>query len=235
MLPKDIQRTVLDKIRKREVVMRPKVYFVLKIIFVAAISVVAFLLSIYVASFIFFSLHESGEQFLLGFGFRGILIFISLFPWWALIVVILLIFAVEYFIHRFRFVYRVSLSKVFAAALLLAIVLGVVLDFSPLHTVMLELSDKGQLPIFGGAYESIRAPHRDQGVFRGIVDSISPKENTFVISHDDFDNDQDDGVYTVIAPQGFSTNSLKIGDRVYVAGIFSQNTINAYGIEPFGK
>ncbi len=159
--------------------------------------------------------------------------FLTIFPWWAFVAALFFVGLVEYLIHRFRFAYRSSLLKIFAGILVCAVFLGVAIDFTPFHSFLLDEADRGKLPFFGQVYESIREAHRDQGVFRGVVDSVSSKENSFVISHDDFDNDSDDGVYTVFVPDNFDVNTLQSGDRVYVAGTSSNGIIRAYGIGRF--
>ena len=235
MEQKDVKKAVIDKIKKKEVVMRPRIYFVAQITLLAILAGLIFLLLTYATSFMLFSIHESGEQFLLGFGWQGIYVFLTLFPWWTLLAILLLLALTEYLLRKFRFGYRASLLKVFGGLLICAVLLGMALDFTPLHNFLLDQADKGELPIFGSAYESIRTPHRDEGVFRGIVDSISAQGHSFVISHDDFDNDADDGIFVVIAPNGFDVMSLEIGDKVYVAGTSSDGTIYAYGVGRFNQ
>ena len=235
MKEKDIKQRVLDKITKGEVVMRPKIYFVAQVVLIASLASLAFILSIYATSFAFFSIHESGEQFLLGFGSQGIYVFFALFPWWIVLVILALVVLVEYLVRRFRFAYHSSLFRIFGILFVCAILLGIVIDFTPFHTFLLDRADRGELPLFGSIYESIRVPHRDQGVFRGVVDSISLQNNSFVISHDDFDNDSDDGTYTVIAPTGFDMGSLQVGDKIYVAGTSSRGIIYSYGINLFDR
>ncbi len=230
---KDIKQVVINKIKNKEVVMRSRAYFVWQVVVIAFLAGLIFLLLTYAISFILFSVHESGEQFLLGFGFQGVYTFLTLFPWWAFLAILLLGILTEYLLRRFRFGYRTSLLRVFGGLFVMAIILGTIIDFTPLHNFLLDKANRGELPLFGSAYESIRTPHRDEGVFRGVVDSISARADSFVISHDDFDNDADDGIFMVIAPSGFDVTLLSSGDRVYVAGTSSNDVIYAYGVGRF--
>ena len=64
----DIQKQVLEKIRSGAISKRPRLYFTLQVVGIALLSILTLLLTVFVLSFIIFSIHESGEQFLLGFG-----------------------------------------------------------------------------------------------------------------------------------------------------------------------
>src|SRR5450631_2060080 len=95
----NIQQAVFDKIRAGKVSMRPRAYFVARIILLAGLSVAVLALAMFVLSFALFSVHESGEQFLLGFGLRGVLTFFSLFPWWSLLCTVLLILLIDHLLR----------------------------------------------------------------------------------------------------------------------------------------
>jgi len=227
----DIKKSVLEKITRGEVHMRPRIYFIIKIISVIVVAALALFASALVVSFAFFSIHESGELFLLGFGARGLTTFLSLFPWGALIVAILLIVLLEWLLKHFRFTYRVPLLNMIFSGLFLVILIGLLITVTPFHAMLLDKADKGELPIVGELYESIHMPHEDQGEFRGVVMSMS--SSTLTITHNDNDADADDGTRTVVVPANFDTSQVKVGDRVYVAGDMASGTVSAYGVQRF--
>src|ERR1035437_5212484 len=111
--PKDIENNVLEKIRQGDIRMRPRIYFVARIVAVIFVAIFALVVSVFVLSFAFFSVHESGELFLLGFGSRGLLTFFSLFPWFTLIVAVGLLFLFELLSRLFIFNYRQPILKIF--------------------------------------------------------------------------------------------------------------------------
>ena len=115
---------------------------------------------------------------------------------------------------------------------MVAVVAGVAVERgTPLNAFLLDDADHDRLPApIGSLYEDVHggAPH-DRGVFRGIVDTVST--TTFVMQHDDFDHDGDDGSFTVIIPTGFDASTLAPGERVYVAGTPTPEGIQAYGIQ----
>ena len=229
----EIKAQVLEKIRTGEASMRPRIYFVARMAGLLTLSLVAFLLSVFVLSFAFFSIHESGEQFLLGFGGRGLLVFAALFPWWSLVVTLALLFLLEYVLRYFKFGYRISVLALFLGALVVIVIAGIVIALTPLHSVLLDSADQGALPILGPLYEEIHDSHQPQGVFRGVVSSLG--ENQFTLAHDDKDKDTDDGTSTVAVPAGFDVGALRVGEHVYVVGNVVQGVVQAYGIQEFSQ
>ncbi len=147
--PAYIAQKVLEKVRAGKVQMHSRTYFIVRMGGTALLAILTLLVSVLVVSFIFFSIHESGELFLLGFGSRGVLVFLSLFPWFSLIVDIGLLFLLEFLLQGFKFGYRTSLLSIFAGILLVSVVLGIIFDFLPVQSTLLERADSGQLPVFG--------------------------------------------------------------------------------------
>src|ERR1035437_124356 len=227
----DIKNIVLKKIRQGNIHMRPRIYFIIQIILVIAVALVALIASTFVISFTFFSIHESGELFLLGFGIRGLFTFLSLFPRFTLLVTIILIFILEWLLRHFKFNYRVPILNMFLITLLTTLIIGLLVVATPIHTSLLDKADKGELPIIGELYENIHIPHENNGEFRGVIISIAT--STITITHNDRDSDTDDGVRTVLVPQGFDVSRLHMGDRIYVAGSIASSTITAYGLSKF--
>ncbi len=224
----EIQQNVLARIRGGAAHMHSRSYFVGRVAVTITAAILSLSLSTFVLSFILFSIHESGEQFLLGFGTRGAATFIGLFPWVPLMVDITLWFLLEWLLQGFKIGYRFSLLSIFLVLLVSSTVLAVVVNLTPLHGMLLNRADRGQLPIIGGMYESIRDSHQAQGIFRGTVTLIDG--NTIVITHDDTDHDRDDGTQTVVVPDG-QASTISVGSREYVFGSFDGRVVQAYGVQ----
>jgi hypothetical protein len=215
--PKDsIQQAVLNKVRGGEVRRRPRAYFVVRVTAAVIVSVLLLVVSALVVSFIFFSLHESGEQFLLGFGLHGIQVFFILFPWIPALFCIALLFLLEWLLQGFKFGYRVPLLNIFFSIVGISVILGVLINFTPLHATLLRFADKKELPIIGDTYEHIFDSHEDQGVCRGMVVSVG--QDTFEVYHNDHDRDRDDGTFTVKVPPSSGIPLPHVGDNVLVFG-----------------
>jgi hypothetical protein len=211
-----IQQAVLEKVRAGKVRRRPRWQFMLRIFATLAVCVLLLILSAFVISFIIFSLHESGEQFLLGFGWHGIEVFFQLFPWLQAVAVLILLAILEWLLQGFKIGYRVPLLNIFLGVIGISLILGVIINFTPLHGVLLGAADRGHLPILGEPYEHIFDSHEGDGVCRGTVVSVGT--NSFTIYHNDYDNDADDGTFTVHIPPGSALPLPHVGDNVLVFG-----------------
>ena len=229
----DIQQTVLEKIHAGDVSMHSRMFFLLRTILFSVVALLVLALSLFVLSFVFFSVHESGVRYLLEFGEGGIGAFVVLFPWTSLVLFILLLLALEFLVRRFTSAYRLPLLRIFLWILVIGVVGSTLVGFTPLHSFLLAEADKDQLPILGPLYEQLRDSHLDQGVYRGTVASIAA--SYFVIGHDDADRDSDEGSWSIIPPPGFDLGSLTIGQRVYIAGRLMNGVVYAYGIHRIGE
>jgi len=221
---------VLERLRRGDLRMRSRTYFIGRVVLAGALSLFVLLISAYVLSFIAFSIHESGEKFLLGFGVRGVETFFALFPWLATLVDVALIFILEWLLQSFKFGYRISLLLLFGVIVVTSGLVASAIALTPLHMSLLGMADRNDLPVVGEMYEGVRGSHEGQGVFRGTITSIQGNEIT--ITHNDGDHDADDGTRQIIVPAGYSTSTLSIGGRVYVFGAATGTIIQAYGIEP---
>ena len=229
----NIQEQVLEKIRSGAISKRPRVYFIMQLLLIVALSIITLFFSVFVISFIVFSIHESGEQFLLGFGKQGMFTLLKLFPWSMLLLVVVLLVLFESLVRHFTFGYRVPLLRIFAYVAGGALCGGLLLTLTPLHTFLLNRADHDTLPLLGELYEQVHDSHKTQGVFRGSV--ISLAASLFVIAHNDMDQDADDGTWIIIPPITFDMDTISLGDKVYVAGIGSQGIVHAYGVQKFNK
>lgn len=224
----DIQKSVLEKIRAGGVSMHSRAYFILRIILVSVIALVVLAGAFFVLSFVIFSVHESGVRFLLEFGERGLMTFVTLFPWTSLLLFVLFLVVLEFLVRRYTSAYRLPLLRIFLWILVVGITGSMLIGFTPLHSFLLSEADNDQLPILGALYEQVHDSHTDQGVYRGDVTSVVG--STFVISHNDTDRDSDEGSWTIAPPAGFDLTSLAIGDKVYVAGQLMHGVVYAYGV-----
>ena len=226
--PHSIRQSVLEQIKSGKVRRLPHAYFVARILATAVVGVLLLIVSAFIFSFVLFSIHESGEHALLGFGPQGITAFLILFPWPFLLLDAVLLFLLEWLLQGFKFGYRMPLLNIFIGILGVSVLVGFIINATPLHTYLLKRADNNQLPIIGGAYEHIFDHHDDQGVGRGIV--VSTTTDGFIMRHTDHDHDTDDGAFMVSAAPGALLPAVKPGDRVLIFGqsqpdahIYAQN------------
>jgi hypothetical protein len=226
---KNIASEILARVHKGECKQRPRWYFVMRlVVWIALLLTLAASVAI-LASFIFFGEYVSGEHCLLSFGWRGFMVFMSILPWPLILVEITLIVLLEVAVRRFVFGYRAPILYLFAGLVAVGTLIAALINATPIHTMLLEKARKHDLPIIGEWYEHIHVSHESEGVFRGVI--ISVASSSFIMAHNDFDNDADDGVRLVILPNGISDTAFTIGDKVIVAGDATNTVIQAYGIE----
>lgn len=224
----NIHDAVLRKIQAGGVHMRPRIYFIARLVLTVALLFFALVLSALLLSFIFFSIYASGQHLLLGFGMRGLQTFLALFPLPLLSVDIVVIIALQWLLQGFKLGYRVSLINVFLGVFALSALTAALIALTPLHGGLLERADRGALPLIGDLYRHVRDSHQEQGIFRGTV--IAAQGSEIVIAHNDSDHDADDGTRTVSIPSE-RVSSIHIGDRVYIFGTSTGDRVEAYGIE----
>lgn len=226
-----VQNEVLERIRSGQLQMKPRLFFVLKTVLVISIAALILLISVWLTSFISFGLRLSGNESLLGFGSRGTLIFLNVFPWGLATLNLVLLALLAWLLRRFKFGYRKPLLYLLIALVIGGVAVGLLFDRETrFHDDRFEEAEAGEL--FGpleSFYEMAhsRAPE-EHGVYRGFV--LEVREESFVLTHDDHDNDEDDGTWTVSPPMNYDIKTLKVGDRVYVAGEREGGEIEAYGV-----
>ena len=230
-LQKNIQDAVLKRVEGGSVHMRSRAYFVVRAAATAAVALLALVVSSFVLSFILFSIHEGGEQFLLGAGERGITTFLSLFPWLTLAFDIAIILLLEWLLQGLKLGYRFSLVTVFVAVFAASTALALLINLTPVQPALLERAEGDDLPVFGDLYKGVYYSHEDQGVFKGEVVSINGRTSIGIVCNDR-DSDRDEGRFTVVLPTR-TTASFAVGDHVYVFGEASSTTriIDAYRVE----
>jgi hypothetical protein len=214
-----IQQSVLDAIREGKVRPRSRGYFLVRVIAAAITGLALLIFSALVISFIFFTLHESGEQFLFGFGWNGVLVFLLLFPWIPVCITIGLIFLLEWLLQGFSFGYRIPLLNIFLGVVGVSVALGFIINLTPLHSLLLSAADRNQLPVVGDSYEHIYDSHQDQGIGRGIV--LSTATSSFTMRADSRhhdDSDYHDPILTIYPAPGAQFMLPPIGARVLILG-----------------
>lgn len=227
--PTELEKKVLDTIRSGKIGMRSRTYFILRTLLIGVGAASILLLSLFVLSFIFFSLRESGIHFLLEFGSPGLALFFGLFPWPLLALSASLILATEVILRHTTTAYRFSAVRLFGSMLAGVAALGFLLLVTPLHPTLLSAADKDTLPLLKPWYAQVHIPHTEHGIYRGDILHLST--TTFMITYNDHDRDSDRGTWIIIPPPTFDLTTLTPGEKVFVAGYLeSSTTIQAFGI-----
>jgi hypothetical protein len=143
----DLKDQILQKIKTKEVVMRPRLYFTLQIVMVIAVALGVFLISTFIINFISFGVRRSGDLDM----------FMEFFPWVLLVLDIVFVGVLLWLIRHFRFGTRVPVLYLFGGLLLGILVLGATIDrFTSVNERLLERADENHLPPpFGNLYRDV--------------------------------------------------------------------------------
>lgn len=124
-----INKAVMEQIKSGQVKMRPRVYFVILSALSIGAAILAGLALTYLSSVMFFWWRvQSAET--MAWGARANLgQAIASFPWWALIVAIILLIIITHLVRQHGQLYRHKLSTILLVIVTGAVVFGFVLSF----------------------------------------------------------------------------------------------------------
>lgn len=230
----DIKDYILRKINTKELSMRPKLFFTLKIVAVAMLAALVLLVSIFILNFILFSIRINSHDALLGFGPRGWSAFAHFFPWPLLILDIIFVTLLGFLLRKFRFGYKTPVLYLLVALLGGSAVLGFVVDRGTgMNERFLRNSDerKGPPP-FGDIYGHARRPlPPGSGLFSGVIESIDGR--TLFVK-----DARSTTTLKVILQENntrATTTGLAVGDMVFGAGEMKEGVMEAYGVRKASK
>jgi len=135
-------KSIIDKIKKGEIKMKPKIYFLLKTLLVVLGAIIALLFVLYLISFILFSVREV----------RGPIPMLFALPWLLVFLSVILIIVLEVLAHYFSFVYRRPVLYTVLAIIVLVFLGSLLINRTRMHPMLFERAEKGQLPIMGHMY-----------------------------------------------------------------------------------
>lgn len=155
----NLKEKILADIRSGQVQMRPRLYFVLQVAALCMLAFVVLVISVFIITFILFSIRINRADTLLGFGPQGWGAFIHFFPWDLLLIDIALIALLQALLRTFRFGNKIPALYLLVGLLAATLVAGLVIDRgTPFNDTMME-RHAGLPPPFGDLYG--RARHRD--------------------------------------------------------------------------
>lgn len=214
--------------------MRPKLYFSLKVFATISVAVGILILSTFLFNFILFSIRINGQDALLGFGPRGVHVFLRFFPWMLLIADILLITLLGKLIRQFRFGYKTPVLIVLGAVFIGTILIATFLDRgTPLNDRLFRASRGQHLPApMNSLYRGARfAPPAEGGVHKAEILSVAGSSLTVRLL--DEEGRTGTTTVTVLLPLNnfrATTTGLRSGDTVLIAGDETDGILRAFGI-----
>jgi len=215
-----IKKDVLERIKKGEIKMKPKLYFVLRPIIFLFLLMLLFATVIYFLSFILFIFKINASGTLMVFGLRGLeSIFLSL-PWGLIILILVSIIVFEVLLVKFKFAWRRPVFYSLLGVIILFFLVGFAIHCTSLQRSLYSFSKEHALPALGPLYEEYERVDF-HGVYCGVVSEISATgfELEWI--------DNPEVKFEVNVPSGFTKHKdLEEGDIVIVIGSRKDETIN---------
>lgn len=214
-----------DKIQQQKLEVKDKKYFVWKNIFSLATIFLFVLVVLFCFSFIFFFISRNNLFGFSHFGLRGWQTLFFAFPWFLLILAIVLIFILELIFKKYQLVYRRPLVYSLGVLLICAFVFGTIIARTSWHDQLLEQAHDKQLPFLGRMYRNFDEPKNLH------VGKLQEQTEAMWIMQ----SRRGDLQFVLISantnfPQG---DNFSVGDFLLVSGFKDNGKIEAWGIIPF--
>lgn len=234
----NIKEVILRKINTKELEMRPKFYFTLKILVTTFLAVFVLLISVFILNFILFSIRINNQDMLLDFGPRGWNAFSHFFPWGLLVLDIILVFILERFVRHFRFGYKVPVLYLLGGIIIITTVVGFAVDRGTgLNEHLLHRADEHRLPSpLKGMYGHARTQFSPgSGVCLCTIETISGNGSILGVK-----DTKSTTTLQVVIPEAIlnaKPMNFQIGDTIFVAGEVKDGVMQAFGVKipPFGS
>ncbi len=149
-----ISKKIISKIKKGEIEMKPKFYFLLKSLLVIGILFLIFFSIVFFGSLIIFISQKNNFFILSRMGFLGLQAIIFYFPWYLFLITLFLIVIIEVIAKNFKFIYRKPLIYSFLFIVIIAFV-GSIMVNNILHEPLFKMAKEERLPIGGRMYRDI--------------------------------------------------------------------------------
>ena len=216
-----ISDKVFNKIKKEQIKMRPKIYFILRAVLVALLILLVAFFVLFLVSFILFNLRASGAWFLPRFGFPAIGIFIKSLPWLLILIATILIIVLEILVKRFSFSYRLPILYSVLGIIVFAFLGSFVISKTHLHPDFFWKAQERRLPMMGGLYRGFGMPKLGD-VHYGIVSDIT--DNGFYLETAEGE------ILTIIA-----TSTVEKNDNVIILGKKKNNIVQSFDVRKVDK
>ena len=222
----DIKNKILAEIKSGQLKQRPHWYFVLRGALIGTGIGLVLCLVLYLASFIFFILRQTGVWFVPAFGFRGWFVFFRSLPWLLIGLSAIFVIVLELLVRRYAFAYREPLIYSVFGIIVIVFAGGFLLFETSVHQALFGVAEQRNLPApIGALYRGYGEQHFDD-IHAGQV--VATTSDGFVIQ-ESYDNSTATVVFasdTVFS----SDDRFAPSDTVVVFGSEASNVIQAIGI-----
>jgi hypothetical protein len=222
----DIKNKILAEIRSGQLKQKPHWYFVLRGSLIGTGIGITLCLVLYLASFIFFILRQTGVWFVPAFGFQGWFVFFRSLPWLLVGLSAVFVIILELLVRHYAFAYREPLIYSVFGIVLIVFAGGFLLFETSFHRALLSVAEHHALPSPIGDFYRGYGAQRFDDIHPGRV--IATTSDGFLIQESD-----DHGTATVVFASDtvLPTGAIIMpSETVVVFGSESGTVIQAIGI-----
>jgi hypothetical protein len=224
---------VVGEIKDGQVKMKPRFYFIFKAVSFDVTLLFAFLATVFLISFIIFVVHGNGTWFLFGFGWPGIKMFLTSFPWLLATIALVLLVLMEILVHRLGFAYRRPLIFSMLGVLGAGLAAGIFVATTPLHEGAFQSAQESTLPVAGALYRNYGVMPTEN-LYSGVV-SEPIDENDFSIDTPEEQNVKIQMSTSTSFGQDVVKENVEKNDPVMIMGEKKGSEIKAFGVHKFEK
>lgn len=219
-----IREQILSAIKDGRIKMRPRWHFVLQASLLATGGMIVSLAVLYLASFIVFTLRETGAWFVPAFGWRGWYVFLLSLPWLLVLLSILFVVILEILVRHYAFSYRRPLLYSVLGVLFVVVIGSIIIDQARVHDRLFRTARSGRLPFAGPLYREFGTAQLRM-VHRGQVARIT--DRGFAIQ-----NIGGEILFIIVTPETRFPRGMDFGegDTVVVFGDRDDRAVRAFGV-----
>lgn len=168
-----IKDKILEKIKRREIKTKPRIYFVLKTILFFGFFILFLIFAFFLLSFVHFHLIASGLWYLPKFGFKGFFVFLKYLPWFLIISTTILILILAIMSRKFPFSLKRPVLFSLCGITLIVFLGSVIFAKANFHPRLLLEAKEGKIPRpISPIYLKYGLP-KFKEFHRGIIEKIS--------------------------------------------------------------
>lgn len=222
---KNIKDNILSAIESGKVSMKPRWYFIVKGILLVVGTLFAFLSLVYLISFIFFILKQTGLWFVPGFGFGLMREILFDFPWLLVFMAVLLIVLLQFLVKKYSFSYGRPLIYSVVLVVCLVMLLGFAVSITSIHANFFLQAQNNNLPAASKFYKQYGFMPKSGNLVTGEI--IENVEDGYSIH-----TPQDETLLILVTPETKLPygKDFQIGDKLVVIGKRKGLMVTAYGV-----
>jgi hypothetical protein len=149
----ELKDNITEQIRQGELTAKPYWYFVLRALLFATGTILVALLSVYLLSFVFFIVRETGLSWTPGFGMPGLMFFALSSPWLLVSLVGIFLGILYVLVRHYSFSYRHPLVYSLVGTVLLVTLVASLLHLFTLHDRIQGAVEGRDIPALSQLYE----------------------------------------------------------------------------------